>query len=816
MADEPRRSGRATKGQNKTLDEPAEATPKQKKTAAKAKTTKKATPVEPEPQEEEEEAEETIRCVCGDNTDDEGGRKFICCDACEVWQHNVCMGISLDDNEQPEHYFCEQCRPEEHKELLDAMTRGEPIWEERQKAVKAAKKKGGKRGRKPTKSSRASEVKAEAPKSEASEPPAVPSAEPEPADPTELAAAPAAVPSAVEVMQPPVAPEAGVKRKFEEEEPQTTTESANGTKQEPIKPSARPEKKRKSSAKEALAANDVENAVVDISRLPKERMNPAVALATVFKSEIESKSKAGTYRIPDGETADSLSKNIASLIEYELYQQHPPAQGQKVSTNYGTQFRAILSNIKKNPALCDRLLNKTLTAASIAGMSTQDMASEELQREREKMKEEADKQAIINQEDEKPRVRRTHKGDEIVEDAASGNIDSVFTSKPVRRRESEVEGDGTGSPTTATNDIKSPTIPNDHSRPSPADIRRRSSSNFDITNVWAKTAASPTTEQPSKPFPPPNGHAAQPPVQNKATGDADIDRLLADDDDTYSPADVKSSDSEVVFRGSLAQSGVASLTISARFVAGNDFSRFMPWSSFLPSQFEIEGRLERSKADDYLCGLQWSKRSDVTVLALSPYDNRDAFDTIFTYFHSRGRYAVGSKKYGCSELVKDLYISPVEKGGAAPPHIDLLDYCSLTFPAPERLLLATFVVNKPASWDGPDIPIPLSTGGRQSLAGPAGSPVNPQFSPAPHHGFTPEHPLPPNPYGAAPPQQELRFSPTAAGILGPYVECPVAKQILAATEGKVEDFEAGNMRSVFDRSVESRSDMSVFGQMLSN
>ncbi|PSK54775.1 hypothetical protein B9Z65_3864 [Elsinoe australis] len=808
--DEPRRSGRASKGHNKHLDDPIETTPKPKK-GAKGKATKKVAEVV---EEDDDTQGDVIRCVCGDNDENENDeRAFVACDACEAWQHNVCMGVSLNEAEQPDHYFCEQCRPEEHKELLEAMARGEKPWEDRIRAAEEAakaKKKGKKGSRKSTgKPAKAAEVKPET-KSTPSEAP------------------------------PSASQETGTKRKFEEE-PQAPQEPTNG--QAPIpKPSeptpARPDKRRKSSAKET-AAQDPTTALVDFSTLPKDRQNVAIALERLVKDGIDAKIKAGSFSIPDGQTVLSLAHRLAQLIEYEICMSHgPPA---KTST-YGNQFRSINANFKRNPALLDRLLNKTLTPAELATMSSQDMASEELQREREKMKEEADKQAVMIREDDKPRVRRTHKGDEYVDESNNNTVDSVFTSQPVRRRESEMEIDGAGSPTRPTGQAGSP---NPNGRPTPIDTsgtvdqRRQSSQNFDINNVWAKTAASPDLEHPSsRPPPPTNGTpSGQPPVQNKAIGDADIDRMLADDNDDYAPDEGKPTDGEVVWRGKFTQPGVTSLTVSARHVAGNDFSRFVPWQVFLPSQLEIEGRLEKGKADDYLCGLQWSKKSDVSVLALTPYDNREAFDTIFNYFHSRNRYAVGKKAHGCSDLIKDLYISPVETNSAPPPHIELLDYCGLKFPTTERVLLATFVVNKPASWEQADaMPVPSDASfpaGRMSLPGPAASPINasgPNFSPAPRQGFTPDQQggggsaFPPNPYNAAPPQYGQQQSPPpqqgqplytpndplAAQIIGPYLHCPVAQQILQATNGRVQETEARNMRDIFDREPAARERMDIF------
>jgi hypothetical protein len=92
---------------------------------------------------------------------------MICCDNCSAWQHNDCMLLPYPPEEAPDKYYCEQCKPEDHKELLAAMTRGEKPWEEvarkreAAEAEKAAKKKkGGKRGRKA--GSRPSEAVSEA------------------------------------------------------------------------------------------------------------------------------------------------------------------------------------------------------------------------------------------------------------------------------------------------------------------------------------------------------------------------------------------------------------------------------------------------------------------------------------------------------------------------------------------------------------------------------------------------------------------------------------------------------------------------------
>lgn len=154
--DEPRRSGRATKGQHKNLELPDAPSKKGKGKSKSDKSSKASAEPTPGPSEGEEE-EEIIRCICGEYEEEEDvERDMICCDNCLAWQHNDCMGLTFAKGSEPDQYYCEQCRPQNHKSLLDKIAKGEKPWEEladqrRQKAED--KKPKRKKGKKPPRKS---------------------------------------------------------------------------------------------------------------------------------------------------------------------------------------------------------------------------------------------------------------------------------------------------------------------------------------------------------------------------------------------------------------------------------------------------------------------------------------------------------------------------------------------------------------------------------------------------------------------------------------------------------------------------------------
>src|SRR6266704_6729240 len=79
-------------------------------------------------------------------------------------------------------------------------------------------------------------------------------------------------------------------------------------------------------------------------------------------------------------------------------------------------------------------------------MSSEDMASEDKQREYAALREENDKQVVLVEE-KGPRIRKTHKGEELIDDdnqANRGAEESVFTVPERRHRDSVQEEKSAG------------------------------------------------------------------------------------------------------------------------------------------------------------------------------------------------------------------------------------------------------------------------------------------------------------------------------------------------------------------------------------
>lgn len=801
---EPRRSVRATKGQHtKSFDELETANaPKRRQT----KKSKKAQEQEQDNEQEETEPEEVIRCVCGaTEQDDDSGEAWIMCDTCSVWQHNVCMGVSSFDDEIPDHYWCEQCRPHDHKELLDGIAKGEKPWEARRAAheeeEQKKKKKGGRKGKGKRNSETKDELEKERARSRSKQPEA------------------------------PAAQSAPSKGKRKSREESQDTDGKSSKLRRVSDGGSEPARVQYTAPKDLPSA---------ISELAATRAGPAKALKKSIQTTLAALHKDGSVQVPEDSSVDAMSEQYAIQIERAVFDTHP---GQK---EYGQQIKSLNFNLKKNPELCQGLVEGSHSPNTLAVMTSDELASSEQQRQTAEMRAKAEKQSILYTQDTRPRVRRTHKGEEFIEDDSGiqGEAPPPLPGGGGGRRQVKREP--------GSND---PAVPPSRS-PSQAEGEQHSPSNpnFDISKVFS-SVKSPTVGIQRRPSAPTASHG--PGV------DADVDRMLEDENDSppYSPSE-EALDPDVVWRGSLAMSSIADFQANAKHVGGANFASIGPWSKLIPKRMTVAGRIPQQSAIEYLCSLRYSNLTDIIVVNLTPTSPTAApdFKRLVDYFISKQRYGVVGDKVAGN--VRDTYLVPVPPGDDNHPEfmLNLVDN-SIPKSRTEPLLLAVFVYRndpeqvKPAeaaispslAQAGMGTPTPAGSGQRTSISGPSFSPATPQAAfgaPPAFNGRVqsqtpvpipqPPHARPNAPPSASPPavvnhpappalpthateaekyQAQQRGQAEAKEVLGPFISVPTVQFLLPqAFQMTRREWEV--IKGIYERDPKARDDLQYLGQLL--
>lgn len=752
---------------------------------------------------------------------------MICCDSCEAWQHNKCLGLPEGDFWDNKSYFCEQCKPEEHVELLAAMARGEKPW---------ARKKGSKPKPRPSdvkpdaapqvSTPRASETPSQpapAPASGPVEPP-TPTPAPAPVQTEEDTNGHAVEAPQQEIKSQPQSP-VGEKRPHE-----PTPEKSNASK-----------KRRKSSHHEPKTATP-KGPVESIEALPPNQKALAEKLVETLNPLIKKASDERNYRIPDGDTPKSLASRLTLQISHAALERFGEPTGPQ--SDYFSKFRTIMFNVKKNPVLVDRLLSGSVKAPDFVAMEAEEMASEDKQREYAAIREAAEKQNTLTEES-GPRPRQSD------DTATDHNVtDSEFRAPPLPDRDSMAEDAVMQSPIGSRPPESPAGPPSIDTSNTQSESARRASANFDINSVFDKVR-SPKHDQQT--FIRRQSSIQMNEKPQAPVDDADVDRLLKDEDNDVEMGGY-SADPTVCWHGSINMQSTEPFDAVARLIAGGDFGQVVPWDNLLTKSLCVQGRIESAKGNSYIQGIAQAQSHEVSVLSVSPVtaEGRAVQDHLFNYFHSRGRWGVVPlNDRPLDSMLRDLYVIPIEAGSSSlPPFIDMLEFCTIETPRKEPMLILTLIAKLPednsAATAGLSLenePTQHSTSGSAPSHpphdvpnnGPSPSPVpnphGPQYSPV-TGGFPPQTAYG-NPYAPQPPAQMIPQSapaappmshtpphyqiPRALEILGPYIDAPVIVQVLShniSSNSAVSEIQMGNLRHIVESVPEARDNMHVFMEHL--
>ena len=426
------------------------------------------------------------------------------------------------------------------------------------------------------------------------------------------------------------------------------------------------------------------------------RKSIAQNLVKFFAAEYDGAVKKGSFHLQAGESAETVATSLALTIESALFSSRF-GKGPMSDPNepYRNQARSMMFNLKRNEALLVEVLNRSILPHRLANMSADDMADEARIKADAALRREADKQATIEQA-EAPKVRRTHKGDEYIDDSQSMPVQSAPPSVPIRQ-ESTMKVEPSASSVTA------PSF--DHASTEKKmfiDSKRKSSAAI-LEKAWSSVPqGSPTNETqaqfPSQPQRQMSDSDAPP---SGAQADADIDKLLKDEDvesPPYSPKPYES-DPKIIWAGTVNGGPIGNFSATAEHLAGAKADEVgLTWSTLVTPSILIEGRIDPTKADAYLCGLQYSTTSELIILSIrSPETSSgdaEGFNKLFTYFRSRNRYGVGVQPG--SSMIKDIYLIPAEAGAAKPEVLALLENSKLDgfTTVPENMLIVAFVLKR--------------------------------------------------------------------------------------------------------------------------
>lgn len=702
-----------------------------------------------------EEDDGETRCLCGDNEDD--GGFMIQCETCGKWQHGACMGYE-NPGEVSETYACEICRPDQYKDI-SAKEEGT-----KKKEKTAVKKKAPAKEKTVPKFMEGKlilkkPVKRKTPPSdESSDDDSEFTSDEDDIPITELSSKKKTKRSPSITSPPPTKHKSPSTEPRKKPPPIITTRRVSQ-----VSPQQMQQRRTSASDQRRSSTSATPSTPHPLAKTP---------LATTF-SELSDQKRVPAARIfaKIFEPIDATKSEALGLaIENALYSAFATSE-HGYGEMYKNKFRSISFNLKdpKNSALRERVLTGELPPEDLVKMSSEEMANQELREQAEKIREEGVAQSVLKVQT-GPRIRRTHKGEEIV----GGDEVSAITptqgtaSAPFAPRVEDMspsvhgEEEVLASPRSVASNGSRSFSPS-HQDTEMTDVtptdRKASTSNFDLENVWSHLRSPTFHDSPSEPI---NLDILPDDLPANQIDDPDIDRIINENPTNSPPYSPSAYEYELpnttenhppIWIGDLAMPSVAYFSAQARFVGGPHSVTDLPWSSILPQHLVIDGRIAIDTTTKYLAAQRSSSTKNIIVLQIEPAEqaHREMHRKLFQYFHDRQRYGVLQIQ---SNIVRDAYIVPLAPDQPIPQAVEVMDSHDIPRDRTAPYILAILVIQKQIPTEISRSPA-TTTGFSPSKA--AASVISPPTAEIP----TQFSPLGASPFATAvaPPAAQATFSP---------------------------------------------------------
>lgn len=340
----------------------------------------------------------------------------------------------------------------------------------------------------------------------------------------------------------------------------------------------------------------------------------------------------------------------ASKIESGIYE-----WAQCTDKKYIDKSRTVMALVKK-PVVLDRFINSELSALDLATLPVEEI-DPDLKEYADKVRQELIRRSVlVVEDDQSQRVRRTHKGEEIVESLADEGSEQNMNIAPrsiTRENTNETQKLTRNQISTKLSTNKVYQLEDDD--------------DYSTTNAQNETKEL-------------DGVLNKNLALNDIDSDDDIDLILNRKSKSPEPvvsttkperiANLPSISPTEFWTGEIQLPDVAKSAVKAEFISCTKYKEPRDTASVNfhnkalrickelveGPKLLIQGRLDRARADPYLEKIKSSR--DLLLVKLVNYNGDSNFDSLYTYFLQRSKVGVISCRAAC---VKDAYMYAIEK-----------------------------------------------------------------------------------------------------------------------------------------------------------